>query len=414
MDLPSLSLRTPASLRSVSSSLELPEPIPAGGPAPAASEQRGPLVVERITSLEALLPHVGAWQALCDRALEPNPFYAPWMALPALRHLGERPELLLVWAAGARGERSLCGLFPLSTRPLAQGLPLLSVRGLWRYPSCALCTPLLDPVRAADALEAFLDWAAEGGPGGAPLALDDVPGEGPFHQLLVAALHRRGWRPVLRRSHLRAVLQPMHSAEAYLERALVGRRRKELRRLQARLGERGRVTVTCVARGEDPAAWLAEFVQLESRGWKGRSGVAAASLPARAAFLADVVHGAQAWGALEALALRLDGRPLAMRIALHLGDAAFAYKITYDEAWARFSPGALLEVESLRRMHAPGAPRWADSCAAPERFLVNHLWTERREVQSLWVTTGALSHALLAAALPLARWARQRCVRPGS
>lgn len=409
MDLPSPSpLRPLARLHPVGPGLQLQ--APAAEDAVAAARRR--LVVERVTELEALLPHLGAWQALCERALEPNPFYAPWMALPALRHLGERPELLLVWAVGPRDERTLCGLFPLSTRALAQGLPLLRVRGLWRYPSCALCTPLLDPPHAAAALEAFLDWAAEGGPAGAPLALDDVPGEGPFHQLLVAALHRRGWSALLRRTHLRALLQPADSAEAYLERALTGRRRKELRRLQSRLGEQGSVSVTRVARGEDPAAWLEEFLGLESRGWKGRSGVAAASLPARAAFLAEVVRGAHAWGALEALALRLEGRPIAMRLALHVGGAAFAYKITYDEAWARYSPGALLELESLRRMHAPGAPRWADSCAAPERFLVNHLWTERREVQSLWVTTGALSHALLAAALPLARWARQRLLRP--
>ena len=48
------------------------------------------------------------------------------------------------------------------------------------------------------------------------------------------------------------------------------------------------------------------------------------------------------------LALRLDGAPIAMKFNVEAGDGAFALKVAFDEAYARFSPGVALEIESIR------------------------------------------------------------------
>src|SRR4051812_49302881 len=68
-----------------------------------------------------------AWQELAADAAEPNPFYEPWMLLPALRSFSRAGEVEVILVF--RDER-LCGLFPVAFR-----------RGraeLWRHPYCYL------------------------------------------------------------------------------------------------------------------------------------------------------------------------------------------------------------------------------------------------------------------------------------
>jgi hypothetical protein len=84
-----------------------------------------------------------------------------------------------------------------------------------------------------------------------------------------------------------------------------------------------------------------------------------------------------------------------------------AFKITYDEAYAKYSPGVLLELENIRQLHQ-GCLSWMDSCAAPNRFMINQLWPERVEVQSLWLVPPHARGAWAVAALPLMRLASGR------
>lgn len=106
------------------------------------------------------------------------------------------------------------------------------------------------------------------------------------------------------------------------------------------------------------------------------------------------------------ISLELDGRPLAMKMNLLTGEGGFAFKITYDEAFARESPGVLLELENVHRLHGRRSLQWVDSCAAPNRFMINHLWPGRREIQTVMVGSSAASSSLTLSMLPLGRWAR--------
>ena len=85
--------------------------------------------------------------------------------------------------------------------------------------------------------------------------------------------------------------------------------------------------------------------------------------------------------------LFLDGRPIALKCNYLTGNGGFTYKITYDEAFARFSPGVLLELDNIEEMHRRPGPQWLDSCAVPDHFMMNRLWTERRVLQSLTLAT---------------------------
>jgi hypothetical protein len=111
------------------------------------------------------------------------------------------------------------------------------------------------------------------------------------------------------------------------------------------------------------------------------------------------------------IALRYNGRPIAYKLNFLSGVGSFAFKIAFDEEYARYSPGVLLELENIRLLHERPQIRWMDSCADPERFMINHLWTDRRVIQTIVVSTGKPQGDLALAALPLLKWGNRQIFR---
>jgi len=111
-------------------------------------------------------------------------------------------------------------------------------------------------------------------------------------------------------------------------------------------------------------------------------------------------------GRLMMMGLRLDGRPIAVKYNLLANEGSFAFKIAYDESFARYSPGVLLELDNVEKLHERKDIQWMDSCAAPERFMINHLWPDRREMQTLFFATGTLLASIAVALVPLVHLAR--------
>lgn len=361
------------------------------------------LVAEGVDSTQALGALEPQWQDLADHAVEANPFYEPWMALPALEQLSHgEVRVVLVHAphpSGRKGERLLCGLFPLERRA-RRGIRFLQS---WRYPFCYLGTPLLRRGCAKETLATFADWLERESPREGPLRLLALNGGGELRRLWVDTLYERRWVSLQDDSHTRALFRRAVDADAFIQRApLGGRRRKELRRLEARLAEKGRLRYRALETPAELPAWIAAFVALESRGWKGRAEVAVQSHAEQLRFFEEMAQRAAAQGRLELFSLELDGRPLAMKVNLWAQDGAVAFKIAYDEDYARFSPGVLLELENIRRLHE-GDRAWMDSCASPNRFMINQLWPDRVEIQSLWVVPPRARRGWMLAALPLAR-----------
>jgi CelD/BcsL family acetyltransferase involved in cellulose biosynthesis len=373
-----------------------PRPEAAGTRTLATTVERTPAALER---------HLAAWDDLVAHAVEPNPFFEPYALLAAWRHLAAADlEIVLVWAPHPlpRQPPVLAGLFPLVRSPRYKGLPVPVLR-TWTHLYSYTATPLVRAGQAGDVLAALFAWLrAE-----ADVILFEwrmIRADGAFHHALIDALNRLGYEPFRDRCHTRAYVRPGATADAYLRHAIGGKKRKELRRQERRLAEAGTLRYDELRPGGDLEAWLDEFIALEDRGWRGRRGTALRSDPAALAAFRALARGAFTRGRWMTLALRLDGRAIAMKCNLRAGDGAIAYKITYDEAFARFSPGVLLEIEQLRRLHEPGAPAWMDSGAAPEHPMIDHLWRDRLAIETLVVPTGHAPGQLAIAAMPLVRW----------
>ncbi|MCW5807119.1 MAG: GNAT family N-acetyltransferase [Deltaproteobacteria bacterium] len=355
---------------------------------------------------DGLEAHLRAWDELAADAIDPNPFYEPYALLAAWRAMRVELEVVLVWAPNPLPAQPplLTGLVPLVRHRRYRGAPVAAL-ATWRHVYAYLGTPLVRAGRAHETLDALFDWLPSSG--ATLLELDDVRGDGAFRHALVDALNRRRRHAYTSAIATRAMFRRARDAETYLVAAMGGKKRKELRRQERRLAEAGAVAFDELPREAGAAAldaWIDDYLELEQRGWKGRGGTALRDEPAGLAAFRALAHGAHARGRWMTLALRLDGRPIAMKCNVRCGDGGVAYKIAYDEAFARFSPGVLLEVEHVRRQHEPGGVAWMDSGAAADHPMINHLWRDRATIETIVVSTGRPGGSLAVAAMPLVRW----------
>jgi len=337
---------------------------------------------------------IARWDALAETAAEPNPFYESWYLLPSLRLFDPDGEVeLLVLEAEGR----LVGLLPLRRERRYYGHPLPHWRN-WLHANMFLGSPLVAGGFEDLFWREVLAWCDRNTGAALFLHLAQMPGDGALAAALARALGdtRRAATTVMREE--RAMLDSSLTAEAYLEQSLGGKKRKELRRQQRRLGEEGELAIARSTDADGIEAWAEEFLALEESGWKGKAGSALACDFTTRVLFVEALEGAAQRGRLERLAVRLDGRPLAMLASFITPPGAFSYKTAFDETFARFSPGVLLQCENLALLERPGIA-WTDSCAAADHPMIDHIWRERRAVSRHNLAIGGGARRLLFRAL---------------
>lgn len=324
-----------------------------------------------------------AWDALALCAAEPNPFFESWYLLPALAAFdpGEDIALLRFEAGG-----ELAGLMPFVRPRSYYGRPVPHLAS-WLHANCFLGTPLVAAGLERPFWRALLAWADDHAGAGLFLHLRDLPLAGPLHEALGDVLDEQGRRTALVHREERAMLASDEAPEAYFEAALSGKKRKELRRQFARLSELGEVRIERSTDAEGLDAWIEAFLALELAGWKGLAGSALAAQPATAHLFRESINGAARRGRLERLTLSLDDAPIAMLATFLTPPGAFSFKTAFDERYARYSPGVLLQRENLAILGRDDIA-WSDSCAAADHPMIDHIWRERRAIGRLSIAIG--------------------------
>jgi len=326
---------------------------------------------------------IAAWDDLASCAAEPNIFSESWFLRPALEQFdaGDRVRLFTLWDGD-----QLCGLMPLSTLPRYGRWPMPHIQN-WLHHNAFLGSPL---VRTGYA-DCFWRQLLEG--------LDADPGQGLFFHVngltiggdvagaleSLCSTQRRRWALVQQTD--RALLEHGMAPDAYYEQAVRSKKRKELRRQKNRLAEEGALTFTRDDSATGLEEWIDEFLALEMRGWKGRNGSALGSFTETRTLFAEVLTGGAAMGKVERLDLRLEGRPLAMLVNFHAPPGSFSFKTAFDEDFARFSPGVLLQIENLNLLDRNDI-QWCDSCAAQGHPMIDSIWTGRRSIGRYSIAIG--------------------------
>lgn len=186
-----------------------------------------------------------------------------------------------------------------------------------------------------------------------PLLLKRVPADSPVVEALQQAFRWKGF--VLARPVPGCPWVALDADWLEPESRLSPGRRSDLRRARRIAETMG--PVRCEILSPLPAElgpWLDEAFRIEAAGWKGRTGSALACDAERGLFYRGYAAAAARKGILRLCFLRIGGTAAAMQLAVEHGQRFWLFKIGYDEAFARCSPGTLLVAETIRYAAARG------------------------------------------------------------
>ncbi|MCG2576999.1 GNAT family N-acetyltransferase [Dechloromonas sp. XY25] len=329
---------------------------------------------------------IEAWRCLAEHALVPNAYLTPMFILPALTHIAPPDPVSIILIETGRGD--LIGLGVFQTRrllPFFHWQALVSFRSKHTY----LSGLLVDGRQAPAAVDAFFAFVSRPGSGWHGVRFDWLSAGDALDRLLQEVAHRRHlwWSESARMR--RAVLLPWRHDTADLIARIPKAVLKNLHRCRRRLEENGPTDWRIHYGNEVGDEVVERFIALEHMGWKGKAGTSVRADPAHERFFREMIAGFRDTGSVFFTELLHAGQVIASTCNLVSGNAAFAFKISWDPACARYSPGMLNELHLLERAkEAVGHFDLVDSGSVEGGF-IDKLWLDKRElVSGVFATTG--------------------------
>jgi CelD/BcsL family acetyltransferase involved in cellulose biosynthesis len=334
-----------------------------------------------LRTLASCRAFLSEWRDLQTRSLEANAFATPELMLAAAQHLpaAQPPAALVV-----RSTRKLLGIIPLESARL----PVLpGALNVYATPYHPVGVPLVDARQAEQVIAQMLEWCAgEARPftgasgqtlGLAGLIWRKLPLSGPFATLLARIAAASGRELTVLDAYERPVLMPRAAqGDEASHTSSSASHRKNLRRLSRRMAELGALHVVEAA---SPAAInpaLETLMVMEAAGWKGSRGTAMVQNARLSCFIRASMRQMAASREASVMTLMLGETPVAAALMLEQRGVHFCYKIAYDPAFAKLSPGMVLAHEiGLLLQAKPGFIR-ADSCVDSADSFMARVWPE--------------------------------------
>jgi CelD/BcsL family acetyltransferase involved in cellulose biosynthesis len=206
-----------------------------------------------------------------------------------------------------------------------------------------------------------------------PILFRNLPVDHPVTQALLQAA---GHQKVLK-CWERAGLHLQGSYEDWLQNNFDHKRRKELKRLRARLSEQGKLESVSLREDADIKPFCDAFLKLEAQSWKGQRGTAIAMVPGAAKALEAGLRVMQDMGRLKFWQINLDGQPIASLFAIVDDGEVGLGKIAHAEAFAKYSPGVMVILDATEDLLKSGQHVRADSNAIPGHPMIDRIWRDR-------------------------------------
>ena len=298
--------------------------------------------VETVSSESDFARVEGSWDELVRAMPRPSPFLLHAWLLEWWRHYGGADELAIHVAY--RGSR-LVGALPLCIRRRL-GLRVSEfVGGTW----AALADLLVAPGEESSAAAALVEQAVS--PGYDFTNLFGLPGS----SRLVAALPPDALRLVER---LEAPVLDLDGGWDAVYRAKISsKKRSERRRRWRQLEELGTVEASAARTREELEPAIEDAFRVYALRWQGRRDPSGFITPTGLRF-----HRAALLRLAEAdvprlVTIRLDGRPIAFALSMHLSGRAYGVTMAFDPAYARFGPGSEAKLKSIETAGDEGITR---------------------------------------------------------
>jgi Acetyltransferase (GNAT) domain len=325
---------------------------------------------------------------LSYRAIEPNIYFNPRFLAPAMPRLMDKDVRLAVLRDDNGTRTRLRLVMPYVSERPAIGVGPTILRS-WANVFGPNGTPLIDGDDPAAVADEFLEILAR------PhlnlpnvLVFPQVYMDGQAGRVLRTAALARDYPVYLTQPQSRAVLSSELDGESYINSVFSSHHRRGFARLTRRLGDHGVVSFNMARDADSVFRQMEEFLLLEARGWKGRKRTALTSDRLQAAFAREAINGLAERDMVRIITLDLDGKAIASLLVMIEAGTAYTWKIAYDEAFAAYSPGMLLIIEATKMLLDDPNVTDADSCAIPDHPMMDRVWAERRQHQTIVIGLG--------------------------
>ena len=340
-----------------------------------------------------------AWKELVSRSLEPNPFVEPDFLLLCACHIASYKRTVVVIAHEGDVFR---GVFPIISWERPRIPPrIVATTGARPRVGRLLDTPLVDSGCADQAVGAIVDAlrrAVKDRSWPGILAMDMVGMDGPVAASVSRVCVARGLPMFVREPWERATVSRAGSWANPLD----GDRRREINRRQRLLAADVGAEVTLMNRTLDPTV-SDDFLTMEMSGWKGGpGGQALGSAPETTAWFKEWHHQWAVDGRLTVLALQVGQTTVAMQYFVRAGDGLFCFRMTYDETFAKYKPGAMLLSLSLNYLRDNTDAAWFDSTSDKDDEFFLGMLPERRTMARLVIGIGGVLDRSMVSVLPAA------------
>ena len=330
------------------------------------------------------------WTELSASASEPNFFQSHLFTLNSIALFAENiPQIVTIRENGV-----LIGIV-LLRRDIGYGkLPVPFFRSALHQEQY-LGTPLVRAGFEAAFAQGLCHWLDQAPLGYCFLQLSMIGADGAIADA-ISSFCEKDRRATLKANYFqRAAIAPAAHKGLQADDMLRPSRRKNIHKAIKRLQEAGAVSFDRLSEPAQLDDWIADFLAMENTGWKnaGQSSILS-SAHETALYRALIVSAFEA-GYLNFTRLCLDGQPIAYTLDVAEPPAAFCLKSAIDQKYRKFSPGVLMEYETLRHYLGREEFLLVDSCSAPDNSMLNEMWSGRKAIQDLVIARKGMGYGMI-------------------
>lgn len=330
--------------------------MPAFDRSPAAN----PLILETVADAVSFAALAREWDALVRAMPRPSPFLVHAWLTVWWKHYGAGATLQV---HVARRDGRLVGALPMFVRRRFG----LRTAGFLGGRESALADLLLADGATEDVASALVDKALEAGND-----LADVFGLPAGSRLATAAGPER--LRLIPRVEAPVLDLPCGWAAAYNTRTS-SKKRNLHRRRRRQLGELGQLEVTLAREANELRSALEEAFRLHALRFAGRPDSSSFAAATGMRFNREALAAVAPLGLPRISTLRLDGRPIAFYYWFGFCRRMYTYRLGFDPAYARLSPGTVNMLDAIAAAADEGAER-LEFLGGNERYkleLADHL-----------------------------------------